>query len=988
MVRGGGLFPVESSSSSSSSQNNAQTSQRIDTSNKTVQSDNDHQSTHSLKSTNISNLSPHRFALSQLALGGTSESTTAAQQAKTQNPVQEPSARQRMAPVVTETAETLTSDTRAAHSPLHKKPRGKCLTHPARPVANDGHDNSEGNLILFENDVISVSRDEIFPLSDKPQPILDFQHADFTLQRRLGQGTFAQVFQCTHAQTGKALAIKIVKNKPAYTRQATVEIEVFRALEKEDADSNFDCDGQSSEQTRIRDSMVLLQCYFMHQNHLCLIFELLGVNLYEVLKKGRFCGLPLASVRNLMKQAVIGVDKLTKSDIIHCDLKPENILLVPDHTTDNKRQSKPTDESNLTESQTIKLIDFGSACFQRKTAHTYIQSRFYRSPEVLLGLPYDPAIDMWSLGCVAAELFLGLPILPGINEHDQLRRICDMISNPPDWMLLKGIKAANHFVRCTKESACNHSVRVPVVTPETVGRPNQLDWRIRTTEEYIKSLSRNEIRKRGGLVKLRKKPGKSYFGGKTLAEIIVRKGHIGVLEEKETLELFVHFLYGTLLLKSLSFAGCSDSFHCPTGLLDPDPWTRWTAKQARHHPFLVGGPVTRQCERPATTRDESTENLANIVCDIYWEAPVDEGLVPRKKRTIKKMGENGVQVIWDPDGISRSNVSPSSSSKNEPINASRDEPVNWRQNWAAKTFMQEQSIKPTTSSISEFASEVQHPVANGIASAALDRNQPTALPFNYFDDSFMPTNVPEYGGEHDFANALQRPGILPMGDPMLSSLDVSVAYLQQQQRDALALLIAGTNLNSLQGSLLQHGVSSSGRWPPVGPSLASIQNEQAASLLMASANPFRQQSSMLSGEGSRGSLSQPTLYAAGVQGIVPPMESSNNFLPHQNNAVLSSLDANLLQAAYAQGLPLSSLPFNDSQYLSLFGNTHSQQNQLNDALMQQRLALQEQQQLLLAIQQQQQLEKLRLHLGSSGHDLPSSAAASRQKDSTRSSLQL
>lgn len=58
---------------------------------------------------------------------------------------------------------------------------------------------------------------------------------------------------------------------------------------------------------------------------------------------------------------------------------------------------------------------------------TYIQSRFYRSPEVILGLPFTYAIDMWSLGCVVAELFLGAPLLPGESEYHQLRRITDML---------------------------------------------------------------------------------------------------------------------------------------------------------------------------------------------------------------------------------------------------------------------------------------------------------------------------------------------------------------------------------------------------------------------------------------------------------------------------------------------------------------------------------------------------------------------------------
>ena len=79
------------------------------------------------------------------------------------------------------------------------------------------------------------------------------------------------------------------------------------------------------------------------------------------------------------------------------------------------------------QSPQIKVIDFGSACHERQTVYTYIQSRFYRSPEVLLGLSYTAAIDMWSLGCIAVELFLGLPLFPGTSEYNQICRIVDML---------------------------------------------------------------------------------------------------------------------------------------------------------------------------------------------------------------------------------------------------------------------------------------------------------------------------------------------------------------------------------------------------------------------------------------------------------------------------------------------------------------------------------------------------------------------------------
>ena len=71
--------------------------------------------------------------------------------------------------------------------------------------------------------------------------------------------------------------------------------------------------------------------------------------------------------------------------------------------------------SRTSHSSSLRLIDFGSACFEQEQVYTYIQSRFYRSPEVLLGIPYDLAIDMWSLGCILVEMHTGEPLFSGAN---------------------------------------------------------------------------------------------------------------------------------------------------------------------------------------------------------------------------------------------------------------------------------------------------------------------------------------------------------------------------------------------------------------------------------------------------------------------------------------------------------------------------------------------------------------------------------------------
>ena len=99
--------------------------------------------------------------------------------------------------------------------------------------------------------------------------------------------------------------------------------------------------------------------------------------------------------------------------IVHCDLKPENILV--------KRKDKSG----------IVVADFGSGCLENEIVYTYIQSRFYRAPDIILGLfPYTQQIDMWSFGCIMIELYTGFPLFPGTNEKEQLQLIIDVIGMP------------------------------------------------------------------------------------------------------------------------------------------------------------------------------------------------------------------------------------------------------------------------------------------------------------------------------------------------------------------------------------------------------------------------------------------------------------------------------------------------------------------------------------------------------------------------------
>jgi len=166
---------------------------------------------------------------------------------------------------------------------------------------------------------------------------------------------------------------------------------------------------------------------FYFRAHLCISTELLDMNLYEFIKSNAFRGFSLKLIRRFTKQMLSSLNLLKQHKVIHCDLKPENILLRhPLHSE-------------------IKVIDFGSSCFENEKVYTYIQSRFYRSPEVILGMTYGMPIDMWSLGCILAELYTGVPIFPGENEQEQLACIMEVFGPPEKHLIEKSTRKKLFF---------------------------------------------------------------------------------------------------------------------------------------------------------------------------------------------------------------------------------------------------------------------------------------------------------------------------------------------------------------------------------------------------------------------------------------------------------------------------------------------------------------------------------------------------------------
>ncbi|KDQ57795.1 hypothetical protein JAAARDRAFT_130674 [Jaapia argillacea MUCL 33604] len=380
----------------------------------------------------------------------------------------------------------------------------RVLTKPSKPSHNDGYDNEDYDYILYVNDWLGTEEG----------------HNRYLILDILGQGTFGQVVKCQNMKTHEVVAVKVVKNKPAYFNQSMMEVTILELL-------NNQCDPHDEHHIlRLRDS-------FIHRNHLCLVFELLSSNLYELIKQNQFQGLSTQLVKVFAAQLLDAMTVLKDARLIHCDLKPENILL------------------KSLQSPQIKVIDFGSACHERQTVYTYIQSRFYRSPEVLLGNPYTAAIDMWSLGCIVVELFLGLPLFPGTSEYNQITRIVDMIGMPPQYMLELGKQTTQFF-------------------DSYVDMYGQKKYRLKTIEQYSREHNTQE------------QPGKQYFKHTTLPEII---NHAPMPTFKSPSR------QGQEMEKELNNRASFIDF-CQ-GLLNLNPLERWTPQQARMHPFITGEKWTK-----------------------------------------------------------------------------------------------------------------------------------------------------------------------------------------------------------------------------------------------------------------------------------------------------------------------------------------------------------------------------------------------------------
>ncbi|SGY40385.1 BQ5605_C003g02365 [Microbotryum silenes-dioicae] len=246
----------------------------------------------------------------------------------------------------------------------------------------------------------------------------------YHVQANLGRGMFSSVVRAKDSEstTGEDVAIKIVRSQGSMFKAGLKEAQILRKLQEADPED--------------KKHLVRLLRTFEHRGHLCLVFENLNMNLREVVKRfGKDVGINLRAVRAYASQMFMALALLKKCDIMHADIKPDNILAIG-FVTLQVNESKSV----------LKVCDLGSASDVTENDITpYLVSRFYRAPEIILGMTYDCSLDTWSIACTLYELYTGKILFPGRSNNHMLLLIMELKGKFPHKHLKKGRFTDQHF---------------------------------------------------------------------------------------------------------------------------------------------------------------------------------------------------------------------------------------------------------------------------------------------------------------------------------------------------------------------------------------------------------------------------------------------------------------------------------------------------------------------------------------------------------------
>ena len=311
---------------------------------------------------------------------------------------------------------------------------------------NENMNNKENGAFDEEDDESSSVRDDtVGHFNGGPGTIINGR---YEVVRDVGMGTFGRVVECTDLARGELfsfmdsegrkvsasneilsagtelnssqskkssvrqkslnVAIKIVRNVRRYYESALIEADILKDVNSHGGRGKSLC-------------VKLLNRFTMPSGHYCLVFECLGMSLYDFLKAHDYTPFPMYCVRDFARQLLDALEFLHSFQLIHTDLKPENILLVSNQETTYR--TRGGSKYIVPKSTKIKVIDFGGATYDNEKKSSIVNTRQYRAPEVILDLGWSTPSDLWSAGCIIAELYLGELLFA---THDNLEHLALM----------------------------------------------------------------------------------------------------------------------------------------------------------------------------------------------------------------------------------------------------------------------------------------------------------------------------------------------------------------------------------------------------------------------------------------------------------------------------------------------------------------------------------------------------------------------------------
>lgn len=242
----------------------------------------------------------------------------------------------------------------------------------------------------------------------------DIMDNRYTIKCNLGQGVFANVVRAQDSKNNNSeVAIKIIRNNEMMHKIGLKEMSVLKQISEIDPENKYHC--------------VKFMTHFKHKGHLCLVIESMYMDLRGVIKKYGRHGLNMKALMSYSRQLLLALRLLKKIGIIHADVKPDNILI--------------NEKKNV-----LKLCDFGSSTRVTDNDPTpYLVSRFYRAPEIILGISYKHGVDIWSAGCTIFEMASGKILFTGSSNNKMLKSFMDFKGKIPNKILRKGIFKDQHF---------------------------------------------------------------------------------------------------------------------------------------------------------------------------------------------------------------------------------------------------------------------------------------------------------------------------------------------------------------------------------------------------------------------------------------------------------------------------------------------------------------------------------------------------------------